>query len=162
MCYGCWEDFGFPMIRNERTEAAAVLVRDVYEHSPVGGNLHVIADDWNIEDEHFERGLDCSPGTTPRQHECEKRCFDALKAMTLDERASALAIHDGFDRLRLQIEEKDVPVSDEMRRAVDDLYPYGIGGCDLCHGDSPVDIGERVYRRMEAVRRIAEKDAADG
>ena len=97
MCIGCYEEYGAPKIVSDKTLAAADLVRVVYEHSVVGGNLHVQLDDWNIEDEFWEEfhpnGFD---GETEEQLSAERRCFDAFKAMSLEERASALAICDQY------------------------------------------------------------------
>lgn len=102
MCEGCYEEYGRPAIINDRTLAAAALAARVYEFSAVGGNLHIVLDDWNIEDDNLEfcakqiadggyEGRD-----SPEELAVEKECCEAFMAMTLDERASALAIHDGL------------------------------------------------------------------
>ena len=51
MCFGCYEEFGKPTIINNRTERAAFLIEKVYEYSLVGGNCHIVTDDWNIDDD---------------------------------------------------------------------------------------------------------------
>lgn len=96
MCYGCYLDYGSPSIRNEKTEAAALLIAKVYSFSETGGNLHIHLDDWNIEDEYFEEFEIWRNDCSQEQVDADRACFDALKAMTLDERASAIAIHEGF------------------------------------------------------------------
>lgn len=108
MCEGCYEEYGRPAIITDRTLAAAELVRQVYDFSGVGGNLHIVVDDWNIEDDNLEF---CSkeiaaggyfdpkyPEEKPSSEQLavERRCCDALMRMTLDERASALALYGGY------------------------------------------------------------------
>lgn len=98
MCFGCWVEYGSPTIRNDRTLAAVDLIGAVYEHSCVGGNLHVQLDDWNIEDEFFEGDMTvykCHEAT-PEQLAAERACYAAFKAMSLAERASALAFYSRF------------------------------------------------------------------
>ena len=98
MCRACWVDYGSPAIRNDRVLAAVAAIRELYELTASGGNLHVIVDDWNIDDEYFERDP-CDENywdADPEQLAVERRCFALLKAMTVDERASALALHDKF------------------------------------------------------------------
>ncbi len=55
MCDGCWDEYGKPDIVNEKTEAALALVRQVYAapRGGAGGRLHIVLDDWNLEDEHI-------------------------------------------------------------------------------------------------------------
>lgn len=109
MCYGCWEKAGSPKIVNEKTLAAQPLISAVYEASCVGGNLHIVLDDFNIDDEDVEacvkfidewdrdhpEGFDAKLSIY-RDTAAERECIAAFRAMTVDERASALAIHDGY------------------------------------------------------------------
>jgi len=121
MCCECWDEKGSPRIDNERVRAAQALIAAVYEYKASGGNLHIALDDNNLEDEHLEfcsrqiaRGghpedPDHCPWYTksklddpdsPEQLAAERVCCDALMAMSLDERVSALAIWDGCWDLR--------------------------------------------------------------
>src|SRR5690348_1783765 len=50
MCCGCWEDEGSPRIDNERVRGVQPLIEAVYKHNGVGGNLHIVLDDNNIDD----------------------------------------------------------------------------------------------------------------
>lgn len=95
MCLNCYERFGEPKIVSEKTKAAAQLIAKVFEIHGTGGNLHCQIDDWNLEDEFFDELVEYTP-TSDEQRSAERACFNALKAMTLEERASALAIHDGM------------------------------------------------------------------
>jgi len=96
MCEGCYEEYGRPNIINEITISAAKLIERVYSFSEVGGNLHIHLEDWNIEDEYFEEFVVYRIEASEYQISAEKECFSMLKAMTLKERASALAIAHGY------------------------------------------------------------------
>lgn len=91
MCQGCYADYGSPAIISEATQAAAKLVEAVYDEDMMGGRLHVVLDDFNIEDEHLEGLYDASNAT-----KAERECYEAFKALTVDERASALALWEGW------------------------------------------------------------------
>jgi len=93
MCISCWEEYGSPRIDTAEIRAAVVAVTAVYGESPVGGNLHVVLDDWNIEDEHVRGWIDYAAEPIT---EAERACGAALARLTESERASALAIYDGF------------------------------------------------------------------
>ncbi len=106
MCEMCWNEYGEPNIVNEKTEAALALVRAVYEapQGGSGGNLHIVLDDWNIEDDsiyfclgedgemesYFGGTYDMTPTII------ERACAGAFLDMTLRERASTLAKFDGM------------------------------------------------------------------
>jgi hypothetical protein len=55
MCYDCWTGFGSPVEFTATTEATAALVSKLYEIAIYGGNLHVVIDDWNIDDDDLAR-----------------------------------------------------------------------------------------------------------
>ena len=96
----CWEDYGSPKIENASVHNAANLIAEVYKYTSTGGNLHIQIDDWNIEDEYWEKYENWLEGIgytdIHEQVNAEKACFDAMKILSLEERASALALHDGF------------------------------------------------------------------
>lgn len=100
MCEACYIEFGSPKIVSEQTRRAAYMVGKVYEHSCVGGNAHVVFDDWNLEDGSIRYCLDVaipdSPDDPPEKIEAERTALNTFMALSMDERASALAIHDGF------------------------------------------------------------------
>jgi hypothetical protein len=116
MCHGCWTgEYNTPRIDTPAVRAIAPLAQRVYEFSCVGGNLHVVLDDWNLEDHNLEfcqgqldrRGQPDpewaarvrwkpTPDDPPEQLAAEQACLDALKGLTLPERASALAYFEGF------------------------------------------------------------------
>ncbi len=105
MCSGCWDGYGQPTIVNEKTEAALALVRQVYDApgGNVGGNLHIVLDDWNLETGSIEWCLEQSGArrvgynkydATPTT--IERACGEAFLDMTMDERASCLAKFDDY------------------------------------------------------------------
>lgn len=101
MCYGCYLKAGEPAIINDATRAAAALVAKVYEFSMVGGNAHIVVDDWNLEDHNIRWCLDTAlvenfHEASDEQLSAERGCLEALLALNPAERASAMALHDGF------------------------------------------------------------------
>jgi hypothetical protein len=101
MCFGCWEERGSPKIVNEKTIDAVPLIEAVYEANSVGGNLHIVLDDFNIDDcdlEACRRFIDNheDDALTYCDVVAERACLDAFVSMTVDERASALAMYDGY------------------------------------------------------------------
>jgi hypothetical protein len=100
MCYGCWQEWGEPMIDTPAVRAAAQAIGAVYGFSCVGGNLHVVVDDWNLDDSDLDSCADLLAENihegTPAQLVAERHCFGLLRALTEDERASALALHGGY------------------------------------------------------------------
>jgi len=101
MCYGCYKEYGSPAIITKTTQHVANLVAKVYEFSSVGGNAHVVIDDYNIEDDHIDWCLREGLSSNVHEHDekqlaIEKELLEALRLLSIDERVSALAIHDGF------------------------------------------------------------------
>ena len=98
MCYGCWESYGKPKIDNADVREAVLLIDRVYSYSVVGGNLHCELDDWNIEDRFWEKFViyPFAADTPVEQLEAELKCWFAMRNLSLEERASALAMYDGF------------------------------------------------------------------
>lgn len=109
MCRGCWSEMGEPAHRNDRVRAAALSVARLYEVHGAGGGMHIVTDDWNLEDSSLDfcehqRELD----------DRERRVLHALRDLTFKERGAALAMWEGF------VED---PVYDEMlalERALDE------------------------------------------
>lgn len=101
MCLACYEEYGSPKIDNPTVRAAAEAIGKVYDFADTGGNLHIAIDDWNLDDDDLDFcGESIAKNDVheapPDQLAAEGYCLGLLKAMSEDERASALAIHDGF------------------------------------------------------------------
>lgn len=119
MCCGCWQEAGAPQIDTSTVREALQLVEAVYKHSCVGGNLHIVLDDNNIEDDNLDFCQSCidrkglpdpawqragwgkTEEDSPEQLAAEQACLDALRALTLDERASVLGLRDGCWELKV-------------------------------------------------------------
>lgn len=103
MCYGCWEEYGKPTRVTPAIVETATLVEKLYA-SPgggVGGNLHIVTDDWNLEDDNLahcaERNSFPEDGRdNPITLKIEKDIIDAMRLMTEAERATVLALESGF------------------------------------------------------------------
>lgn len=91
MCKGCWEEAGSPTIMNEKVQEAIELARIVYDTNGAGGGLHIVLDDFNIEDSDIEwcleEGIRDNDNTDA---ETERDLAQLLLTMTLEERASAI------------------------------------------------------------------------
>ena len=99
MCEGCWRnEFNAAQIDTPAVRKAAELIAKVYEYSAVGGGLHSIVDDFNIEDENITQRY-ATDEDSAEQIAAENECLTALKVLTEAERASALALHDGYWKL---------------------------------------------------------------
>lgn len=107
MCESCWEEYGKPDIVNEKTEAAAVLVQQVYDAigGGMGGSLHIVLDDWNLEDDSINWCLtqfdECKVSFEDKTFnvgltDLEQACAAAFLGMSMEERASTLAKFDGM------------------------------------------------------------------
>lgn len=112
MCYGCYEEYGSPAIVTDATKRVAELCGQLYEIAPVGGNCHIVTDDWNLEDSHIEfcRQQVANGGWPdeltgenynydPAQLAIERELLELMAPMSEAERASALGIWDGFVKL---------------------------------------------------------------
>lgn len=93
MCYGCWEQEGKPSIVNERTELVADFVRNLDKRSGSGCCLHIVTDDFNIDDGHVQFCLDEARKAV--HPECEALAGYLLD-LSREERGSVLAIREGW------------------------------------------------------------------
>lgn len=117
MCYGCWEEYGKPVIDTPAVREAANSVAEVYAYACTGGNLHIVLDDWNLEDGSLQFCDGCikrgghpeDPNDSPwhtkqtlehpdsaEQLAAERRCHDLFAALSVVERASVLALVDQY------------------------------------------------------------------
>lgn len=100
MCINCYEEAGRPQIVNERTIKAAALIDNVYEYFGAGGYAHNVVDDWNLDDGNIDFCIDYANKdrpSDPEEEEGRQACLDCLnymKDLSIDERYSAMAIHE--------------------------------------------------------------------
>lgn len=98
-----WEKYGCPRILNEKVREAARCIGDVFEINHVGGSIHAILGQWNIDNEHVQRAMEKKLEETSvselygqKLPEAERKCLEILVKLTVPERASALAFHEEF------------------------------------------------------------------
>ena len=98
MCEGCWHKYGSPRADTPGMHAVQPLLRALYDRHAAGGWAHIVTDDWNIEDEHIVWCLEnAMPDGWPLDAwTLADPVLHAMKALTMDERASALALFWGM------------------------------------------------------------------
>lgn len=102
MCKNCWVSAGSPKIVSEKTKRVADLINELYNHSLVGCYAHVVTDDWNLEDGSIDFCLESARKNEYSEHYNEAAksvsiaCLEAMKTLTMAERYSAMAIHEGY------------------------------------------------------------------
>ena len=102
MCETCYDDYGRPNLITEKVKESQKLIDKVYEYTVNGGYAHIVIDDFNIEDCHIEWCLrDIEKDEYDDQYDdpetvkniC-RECLLLFKSMSIDERATALALYD--------------------------------------------------------------------
>lgn len=101
MCATCWADYGSPALRTPEVGRAAKLVAKLYDGHTAGGYLHIVTDDWNLEDGHVEwvvdqMGQSVNETFARPPDPVERECADSLLVLSIEGRASALALAKGF------------------------------------------------------------------
>jgi hypothetical protein len=101
MCVNCWIERGSPQINNDKVKSLVEVIGRVYDISCVGGLLHIVLDEWNLEDENVKWCLEDAIPENFHQHSEEEiaieiECALALLSATEEERGSALARFEGF------------------------------------------------------------------
>lgn len=94
MCEGCYKELGSPDERStalDKVMLAKKLIEAVYSLSAVGGSLHCQLDDWNLDDAFFTADSRRSVVGF-----VDLACFDVLQELTIPQRATALALYDGY------------------------------------------------------------------
>ena len=88
------------------------MVAQVYESASTGGWLHIVLDDWNVDDrclDYCERDLakaeakpydpdgdEAWPWSHPDSLKVQRECLVAFRGLSEDERYSALAMEEGL------------------------------------------------------------------
>lgn len=102
MCRGCWNEYledsdtlGVPGVITTEITATVAAIGAVYMEDSTGGAIHVAIDDWNLDDDSiaFCGSKDNPSGTLTA---AELNCYDLLAKLSKLQRATALAIYDGF------------------------------------------------------------------
>lgn len=106
MCDACYERYGSPKIVNEATKAMAKRIEEFFDipGCSVGGPFHIVFDDWNLDARSIQwclRELEKPDLAIAMGYDFElknsfKKLGEDFLAMSLRQRASALAIYDGY------------------------------------------------------------------
>ena len=99
MCITCWKGAGSHKIINDATKYVAGLVDKVYEFSGAGGNAHIVVDDMNLENSHIDfclKEVKKDKNSLKEKLSVEAECLTAMKELSIKERYSAMAIHEGY------------------------------------------------------------------
>lgn len=97
MCENCWREHGSPQLDGPQIRKAVSLIKAVYSYHPTGGALHIVLDDWNLEDKDIAFAKRYVADYAKRgQREAELACFEHFCELSIAERASALAMYNGF------------------------------------------------------------------
>lgn len=110
MCYGCWVEAKKPTKIPPTGRLCSALISRLYDmpHGGVGGNLHIITDDWNLKDSNIAfcigwviSAIEDEPESEyvivdPAQNEVELAICLLLERMTEAERYATMALQDGI------------------------------------------------------------------
>jgi hypothetical protein len=112
MCIGCYVDRGAPIVITDQVLDAAELLSQEFPDGGVDGYTHLVVEDWNIEDWCVTSCLEDAVALKPfgfnstdddnyddYPRELAPRDVEVLgvlAALSLNERATAMAIWDGF------------------------------------------------------------------
>ncbi|MDQ3842939.1 MAG: hypothetical protein M3342_02845 [Bacteroidota bacterium] len=91
---------GRPSIINEKTIEAARLISAIYLYHGLGGYAHGVIEHWQLEDTAIncclQRACENKYHHCPEQVIAAMAALKALKALSVEERYSALALHYGY------------------------------------------------------------------
>jgi hypothetical protein len=104
VCYACWAEDGKPSELPENADEIVEMINKLYSLPDgfTGGPIHVVTDDWNVEDENvqgclFQIDEDLTNGVWSRLTcELARRIGELLLPLTEDQRSAVLAKRDGF------------------------------------------------------------------
>lgn len=106
MCMGCLEehDAYSALPATENMLQAASLIEELYEYHSAGGPLHVITDDFNVEDSNLAFCLLQIPGwndpynaeDSPHVQWLSSKILDLLEPMTESQRGASIGIAHGY------------------------------------------------------------------
>ena len=75
-------------MREDAVSNASQLIKRVYHFYVTGGGLHIVLDDFNIDDADIDFCLSLPLSTV------ERKCAEALRSLSKEERIAALGIED--------------------------------------------------------------------
>jgi hypothetical protein len=103
MCELCWQEYGKPQSNNPKVIEAVSAIELIYEYHLAGGGLHIILDDWNLDDGslRFCRKYieDTNYDVDPEQLQAELTCLELFEKLSENDRAAALGLREGYYEL---------------------------------------------------------------
>lgn len=105
MCEDCWKTKYNSTTKlpenNEMVDRSIELIKRIYDISCVGGNCHIVLDDWNLGASHVEYCLNQSLkeeywNDSNTDLEAERELMRLFLQMTEEQRAAVLAKSDGY------------------------------------------------------------------
>lgn len=99
MCDNCWtEDYGAPTAVPEHGEQTVALIQELYsrEDGDTGALLHVLLDDFNLEDSCVRPFRQYETEYTDRTVQLCELISEQMAAMTEDQRAAVIAKAHGW------------------------------------------------------------------
>lgn len=92
MCIDCWQEMGSPKMLPSSAGEAIQLIERLYELDGSGGRLHIVTDDWNLEDGNIEFCREAVSKAVPgEQADVERRIVELMTPMSAAERGATLA-----------------------------------------------------------------------
>lgn len=92
MCEECYRMYNSPIVVNDDVIRVAAMIRQFQDNGMFDAGMHSVTEDWNIEDDTIMFYLNKQLHTSS----IGKNILVAMKHMSIDERATALAIVDRF------------------------------------------------------------------
>lgn len=99
MCIDCWRENGAPSVWNEDVKKVVRLIYTVYEHDPVGNPLHVVLDDWNLDDCFIgidEEDTEWLAQIPAQAVSAARELIPVFRKLSMEERYSVLAYVHGY------------------------------------------------------------------
>lgn len=102
MCQGCYKSYGSPNVRSRKTAQVVRLINKLNNAGQLKGPAFDVVAEWCLDDEAVAEGIqDClrQDPEDPEDAEEVGRAFvllTQLLGMTVDERATAMAIYWGY------------------------------------------------------------------
>jgi hypothetical protein len=88
---------GSPSIDNVSVRQAVKAIENVFAFSSGGGNLHIVIEDWNCDDDSLTFCYDfILREENPDKRASELDCCSVLQSLTEEERYSTLALYEEY------------------------------------------------------------------
>lgn len=140
MCITCYQAYGSPRTRTEKTFHAVELLADPFFHDYYGNVLSVVVNDWDISDAKIE---ECKRKNSITPH--QMKLANLLLSMSLSERSTALAVDQGLIDLP---ETETAAIDTDMENIKVELFvPLLVKGVLFQAGDE-IEVGRDRARRL--------------